>query len=203
LKPFKIKPGETVFITIEWNFSNEAHSKDWSITCNGDGAKDTLHLTHDMGMASDSWEPTVRQEPKPVKVTPPPPPAPTPDTQSEAVFRKFVEGVKVEGNDCSMLKEDKVNLSGGDYFFRAAIRNDCNYPVSYLVSMYAEDWVTNMDQAYPVIDVGACINIDKTENVIACLVTLDKKNPITGWQLLPGSYGIHAANKCDADCITK
>ncbi len=91
LKPFKIRPGETVNVEVEWNFTNEAHAKDWSITCFGDGTKDTLHLTHDMGLGSDSWQPTTRQEPKKKKVLPPPPAPPVPDAQSEAVFREWVE----------------------------------------------------------------------------------------------------------------
>mmetsp|Transcript_17530 Transcript_17530/g.22220 ORF Transcript_17530/g.22220 Transcript_17530/m.22220 type:complete len:279 (-) Transcript_17530:520-1356(-) len=63
LAPFDMKAGETVKVEVEWNFTNEAHAKDWSVSAFGDGSKGSLHLTHDKGYRSDSWRPIPRQEP--------------------------------------------------------------------------------------------------------------------------------------------
>ena len=65
-----------------------------------------------------------------------------------------------------MLKEDKVDMEDGDYFFRTALKSECPDPVSYLVGMYADDWVLNMDHAYHYMDINSCIASDATDNVI-------------------------------------
>lgn len=62
LPPFNMRAGETVTVEVEWDFTSEAHAKDWSVTAFGDGAKGTLHLTHDKGIKSDSWHPIPRKE---------------------------------------------------------------------------------------------------------------------------------------------
>jgi hypothetical protein len=61
LPPFTMKAGETVSIESEWNFTDDAHAPDWSITAYGDGQKGSLHLTHDKGLKSHSWHPEKRQ----------------------------------------------------------------------------------------------------------------------------------------------
>ena len=55
LEPFQMDAGQIVTIELEWNFSNEAHAKDWSLVAYGDGRVGTLHLAHDKGLKSDSW----------------------------------------------------------------------------------------------------------------------------------------------------
>jgi len=55
MEPFTVQAGESVTIEMEWNFSNEAHAKDWSITAYGNGKTGTLHLAHDRGLKSDFW----------------------------------------------------------------------------------------------------------------------------------------------------
>lgn len=47
LEPIRMTAGETVKIEMEWNFTNDAHAKDWSLVAYGDGRKGSLHLTHD------------------------------------------------------------------------------------------------------------------------------------------------------------
>ena len=74
---------------------------------------------------------------------------PAPDKDSEAAFKKWVNEVPIEGVECSMLKEDKVDMDDDTYFFRTAIKSECADPVSYLVGMYADDWVMNMEHAHP------------------------------------------------------
>ena len=55
LAPFDMRAGDTVKVEVEWNFTNEAHANDWSVTAFGDGKKGSLHLTDDKGSKSDSW----------------------------------------------------------------------------------------------------------------------------------------------------
>lgn len=45
--PFDMRAGDIVKVEVEWNFTNEAHANDWSVTAFGDGKKGSLHLTHD------------------------------------------------------------------------------------------------------------------------------------------------------------
>ncbi len=72
-------------------------------------------------------------------------------------------------------------LEGDSYFFRVAIKSKCDHPVNYLVSMFADDWVANVEHAYPTMDIQACVNLESSDNVIACLVTVDQSQPLTGW----------------------
>ena len=65
LIPFKIAANEKVNIEVEWNFTNEAHAKDWSIVAYGDGHKGTLHMNHDQNRVSDAFGFIKRQDPKP------------------------------------------------------------------------------------------------------------------------------------------
>ena len=53
LKPFKMSAGEEIKVELEWNFSNQAHSPDWSIVAYGDGKKGSLSLKHSKGLKSN------------------------------------------------------------------------------------------------------------------------------------------------------
>ena len=108
LMPFDMAPGETVSIDVEWNFATEAHPADWGITAFGDGDKGTLHLTDDNGEKSDSWRPVPRREPLKKPPTRKPVEKAGPDPDSEAAFVSWIEGLKMEGTECSMFKEDKL-----------------------------------------------------------------------------------------------
>lgn len=74
LKPFKMTPGQEIKIELEWNFTNEAHSNDWSIVAFGDGGKNSLTLKHMKGLRPDSFSHIKRQAPivHPVKPAEPP-----------------------------------------------------------------------------------------------------------------------------------
>jgi len=122
LAPFDLKAGEEAKVEVEWNFTNDAHARDWSVTAFGDGKKGSLKLTHNKGLKSDSWHPIVRKESvkKPVSSVKPSPEAGKPDIESEASFVEWLEALKVEGTDCSMFKEDTVKNESKE-FRRAAI----------------------------------------------------------------------------------
>ena len=64
LQPIKMTSGDTLKIELEWNFTNESHAKDWSVTAFGDGRPGTLHLKHDNGLTSDFWGHITRKDPK-------------------------------------------------------------------------------------------------------------------------------------------
>ena len=83
LPPFKMTAGQSVAIELEWNFADQAHAKDWSVTMYGDGKEGTLHLAHNKGLTSDSWKPILRKDAKPAsskvnKVPTPKTPEPKP-----------------------------------------------------------------------------------------------------------------------------
>ena len=71
LQPIKMTSGDTLKIELEWNFTNESHSKDWSVTAFGDGRPGTLHLKHDNGLTSDFWGHITKKDPKDAKHKPP------------------------------------------------------------------------------------------------------------------------------------
>ena len=75
----------------------------------------------------------------------------------EVAFREWVDTVQIEGDDCSMLKEIKVEGSkNGTYFYRTVIKSKCKAKVTYLVAMYSNDWIVNMEYKYPGIDINSC-----------------------------------------------
>ena len=63
LEPFTLKAGVPLRVELEWNFTNEAHAKDWSLVAHGTERPGTLHLTHDRGLKSDFWGHIKRQDP--------------------------------------------------------------------------------------------------------------------------------------------
>ena len=48
-----------------------------------------------------------------------------------------------------MLKEEHVDVSPTSWFFRVALRSECESPVTYAVAMNHDDWTVNMVHAYP------------------------------------------------------
>jgi len=64
-EPIDMKAGEAIQINTEWNFgdgSDVSHPPDWGISTYGNGAEDSLHLVHNGGLDTDSWEPIERSE---------------------------------------------------------------------------------------------------------------------------------------------
>ena len=55
--------GEIIKIEMEFNFTTDAHAKDWSLTAYGDGRKGTLHLNHDKNLKSDTFGHIQRKDP--------------------------------------------------------------------------------------------------------------------------------------------
>lgn len=99
LTPFDMRAGEEISVEVEWNFTNEAHAKDWSITAFGDGKKGSLHMVHDKGTKSESWHPIPRKE-EPAKKSGKKPEASSSakdDVESEASFVEWLESLKVDG----------------------------------------------------------------------------------------------------------
>ena len=221
MEPFKMSANETVSIELEWNFSNEAHDKDWSITAFGDGSLGTLHLAHDQGLKTDSWNHIVRQDPQPVpepvQVTTPVLPKVKPvsikepkakpvirkpdlpkDLDSEAAFIEWVNQQQIDGRDeSSVLKEEHFDVSPNSWFFRVALKSKSPQPVTYAVAMSYKDWTSNMVHAYPDMLLDGCHVTAKDPEIIECLIRLTKDHPFTGWQLKPDSYGIQWAHKVE------
>lgn len=197
VKPFNLKAGETVTIEAEWNFTNIAHAKDWSITAHGDGRKGSLHLTHKGGLKSATWNPILRHDPahKPMLSSDNPiPVGAKADIDSEAALLAWLNNLKVDSGECSVLKEDSVPM-GTKQFMRIGLKSNCKEPVTYGVTMFSEDWTTNMDHVHSGTKQLACGVVDQKEDIIECLFRLTPENPVMGWSMKSQAYGVHAARK--------
>lgn len=195
LPPFNMRAGETVTVEVEWDFTSEAHAKDWSVTAFGDGAKGTLHLTHDKGIKSDSWHPIPRKE-EAAKKAGDNKGAQKPDTESEASFVEWLEALKIDGAQCTQFKEDRVQ-KGEKQFIRVGIISKCPKPVAYAVQMYTEDWFAHMSHAYKNLDIVSCKVVNKADDIQECIIQLTPQKPLTGWQLSDKAYGVQNTRKLD------
>ena len=66
--------------------------------------------------------------------------------------------------------------------------------------MFNEDWTLNVEHAYKDFDLLDCHDVTEVDareegDVTECLIKVMPEKPFTGWQLKPGSYGIHWAHK--------
>ena len=146
-----MKAGEEIKVEVEWNFTNEAHAKDWAVTAYGDGKKGSLHMTHDKGTKSDSWHPIPRKEEPAKKVKDPNQPAASGkqanDVETEDSFVDWLESLKVDGKQCVTLKEETVT-KGDKQYSRLGIKSKCAMPVADGISMYSDDWASHMMHRY-------------------------------------------------------
>ena len=203
---------------MEWNFTNEAHAKDWSLVAHGNGKKGSLKLKHERNLRTDTFgavkkqsapstppkkavAPKAKEEKKPVAAPAPaekpvakPAKKPEPKIDSEAAMINWIENLPMSGGECSMLKEDIVEKDM-NYFFRTALKSKCEHPVIYAIAMYADDWIANLEHVYKDFDLVTCEMGDAKNDVIECFVRLTPEHPQTGWQLKTEAYGVHWAHK--------
>jgi len=186
LAPFEMKAGESIDVEVEWNFASEAHAADWSVTAFGGGKKGSLHMTHAKDTKSESWHPIPRKEEPAKKVESAESKAaaasgkPKIDVESEESFVEWLEGLKVEGPQCSTLKDDTVN-KGDKSFSRLGIKSKCPMPVGYAISMYSDDWSANMGHTYKTLDIIDCKVINEAEDIQECVIQVTPSKPLTGW----------------------
>lgn len=204
LAPFDLKAGETAQVEVEWNFTNDAHARDWSVTAFGDGKKGSLSLTHNKGLKSDSWHPIVRKDngKKPATMLKPNPDAGKPDVESEAAFVEWLEALTIDGGECSMFKEDSVTKAGKK-FSRAAIKSKCAVPVAYGISMNSSDWSSNLSHAYKDFTLVECKVTNPVEDITECIIEVTPDKPLTGWQLSSTAYGVKGARRLDQSELEK
>lgn len=86
-----------------------------------------------------------------------------------------------------------MDLPDGKYFYRTVIKSACRKAVKYSVAMSRTDWYNNIKDSYKQLDITECWDLGN--DVIDCTIRLTPKNPITGWQLTPGAYGIIRASQ--------
>ena len=173
LAPFDMRAGDEIKVEVEWNFTNEAHAKDWSVTAFGDGKKGSLHMTHDKGTKSDSWHPLPRKEEPAKKNKGASAPAasgkPKDDVETEESFNDWLESLRVDGTQCVMLKEETVT-KGANQYSRLGIKSKCPMAVAYGISMYSDDWASHMMHTYKQMDVLDCRVINESEDIQECII---------------------------------
>jgi len=92
---------------------------------------------------------------------------PAPD--SEAAFISWIESTPITSGECSMFKEDVVEV-GASNFFRTVLKTNCDKPVGYAVAMNSDDWGINMEHAYPEMEMLGCIVTPENDEIIECLI---------------------------------
>ena len=146
--------GESIQIDTEWNFSDAATPKDWSVVVHAELGEVTL--THNDGLQSDHMplapprsgdtpapvpRPTPAPQPTP---TPTPTPAPTPtpvdpvDNRDESTFREFVESYTPEG--CAGLSEQRYTNEAGSGGYQTVMKHTCAGATEFTVKMSVADW---------------------------------------------------------------
>ena len=103
----------------------------------------------------------------------------------------------LDGNECSVLKEDLVKFPPSGFFMRTAIKSKCKEPVTYAIAMHKDDWNNNIELVYNEVSIDDCLVYDDSPNVVECLIRLTPEHPNTGWQLKSGVYGIQWAHRVD------
>jgi len=88
--------------------------------------------------------------------------------------------VKIEGGECSALKEEVVDV-GNAPAFRMALKSECDKPVTYAVAMNTDDWVVNMEHAYADFDLVQCKPAPDEQDVVECMIRVTPEKPVTGW----------------------
>jgi len=98
-----MKSGEEIKLELEWNFTNDAHDQDWSITAYGDQKGDNLHIEHFQGLKSDSMPFIPRNVEKPEPEIPSESPV-----VPESIVDDKIDEVEVPCPECKKCPEPEA-----------------------------------------------------------------------------------------------